>query len=290
MLLTIFTPTFNRAKLLLRTYQHLCSQTNHDFLWLIIDDGSTDDTRALVNSWQEDKRISIEYHYQKNSGKMAAHNHAVALCKTELFLCVDSDDYLVENAVALIIDTWQQLSNQFDLKHLAGIIAYKGKDYEHTMNGEAFPPIELTTQTSLYENGFHGETTLVYKTSVLKEYPFPIFKGETFIPEAVVFDQIDRSYQLYILPQILMICEYQPNGLTQSIDTLRKNNPNGWLLYYQNRLKYTSVSMLRYKYLSHAICFAWRINANIFSEIPAAKVEILLGIPGAFALKLAGKL
>ncbi len=290
MLLTIFTPTFNRAKLLFRTYQHLCSQTNREFLWLIIDDGSTDNTKTLVESWQEEQQISIEYHYQENGGKMAAHNKAVALCNTELFLCVDSDDYLVDKAVEIIIQTWEQLSNRKDYVNLAGIIAYKGKNQEHTMNGEKFPDIELTTQVDLYKNGFHGETTLIYRTSVLRKYAFPLFPGETFIPEAVVFDQIDRHYQMYILPLILMVCEYQPDGLTQSIDKVRRNNPRGWLLYYQTRLKGTSRSMLRYKYLSHTICFAWYTKSKLFEVVPASKLEILIGIPGAFVLKMIGKL
>ena len=96
MLFTIFTPTFNRTKTLYNTYRSLVRQPNKSFIWLIVDDGSTDNTKALVDNWIGEKKVSIEYYFQQNAGKMAAHNWAAQLCKTELFMCLDSDDQLTD--------------------------------------------------------------------------------------------------------------------------------------------------------------------------------------------------
>ena len=104
MRLTVFTPTYNRRELLTRAYKSLTKQTIKDFEWLIVDDGSTDHTDDEVKKWIDDGIIHIRYHYRENGGKMRAHNTGVGLADTELFLCLDSDDYLVENAVEFALD------------------------------------------------------------------------------------------------------------------------------------------------------------------------------------------
>ena len=123
MLLTVFTPTFNRAYTLDNTYRSLVRQPNKSFIWLIVDDGSTDNTKAVVDDWICENKISIEYHYQENAGKMVAHNWASQLCKTELFLCLDSDDQLTDTAVEDVISFWEKHRNDRD--DLLGIIAPK---------------------------------------------------------------------------------------------------------------------------------------------------------------------
>src|SRR5690554_282230 len=122
--LTIFTPTYNRGDLIVRVYRSLCQQTCKNFEWLIVDDGSTDHTRTIVAQWIKDKKINIRYIYQQNGGKMRAHNTGVKNSNTELFLCVDSDDYLVENAVEEISDLWCRVKNE----KISGIVALKGYD------------------------------------------------------------------------------------------------------------------------------------------------------------------
>lgn len=290
MLLTIFTPTYNRRELLKRAYESLCRQSQLDFQWLIVDDGSDDDTAALVEIWQQKAKFPIKYYYQVNQGKMQAHNLGVQHTDTELFVCLDSDDYLVDDAVEKIYDRWKWLAKKENLNHLAGMIAYKGKNKQSTMNGEVFPQKEKITLSDLYKHGFKGETMLIHKTSVLREFPFPVFPKETFIPESVVFDKIDKKYSLFIVPEILMVCEYQPDGLTNSIGALRRNNPNGWLYYYQSRIKDTESSCLRYKYIAHAICFSWLLKKNIFLSIPASRKDVFICIPAAILLRLMGKL
>lgn len=281
-MLTIFTPTYNRSYILPQAYDALCRQTNKDFIWLIVDDGSTDETQQLVQRWIQEARISIRYFFQSNGGKMRAHNKGVQLCNTELFVCVDSDDYLVDDAVESILELW----NSIDMKEeLAGIVAYKGKDSYHTMFGESFPCSGHSTIQGLYHKGFFGETTSIYRTDILLQYPFPAFEGEKFIPEAVAFDRIDQQYPLYVFPKVLTICEYRDDGLTRAVDRLRESNPKGWLLYYQQRIENSPISILKYKYIAHAICFCWKLKINPFHHIPANGMEIMMAFWGAAILR-----
>src|SRR5699024_7599204 len=106
MTLTIFTPTYNRAYILPKLYNSLVEQSNKDFVWLIVDDGSTDNTKKLVFTWIRENKISIKYYYQKNQGKSIAHNKGVKETDTELFSCVDSDDYLTKDCVEVVMNTW----------------------------------------------------------------------------------------------------------------------------------------------------------------------------------------
>ena len=105
--LTVFTPAYNRAHLLPRLYQSLCDQTNSNFNWLIIDDGSIDETKLVVDGWIKEGRIAIQYIYQENQGMHGAHNTAYKNITTELNTCIDSDDYMPINAVDLILKKWE---------------------------------------------------------------------------------------------------------------------------------------------------------------------------------------
>lgn len=285
-MLTIFTPTYNRKCSLMTAYTALLSQTCQNFMWLIVDDGSSDGTSELVQAWVKDGKIKIEYHYQENSGKMKAHNKGVFLCQTELFTCVDSDDYLTADGVESIYKVWDSLP---DKTQFAGIVAHKGKDANTLLHNTNFPSLEKSTLINLYQSGFAGETTLIYRTDLLKQFPFPEFPNENFIPEDVVYNQIDDIAPLYIYPKILTICEYHTDGLSNHIKTIRNHNPHGYFLYYQVKLQRSSPSFLRYKYTAYAILFAKRLKLPLFTSIPASSLEIILALPAAYLLKLLKK-
>ena len=286
-MLTIFTPTYNRRDLLTTAYTHLLSQTSQDFVWLIVDDGSTDGTGELVQQWIAEDRIRIRYVYQQNGGKMRAHNRGVELCDTELFVCVDSDDYLVEDAVENIVEIWDNRKRD----DLAGLVGYKGQNSRETMQGESFPAqVEESTLGGLYKAGFFGETTLIYRTDVLKRHQFPEFPGEKFVPEAVIYDEIDAEYKLSVVPRVFTISRYQPEGLTRNIGRLREKNPQGWLYYYQRRMEREPKGILRYKYIAHGIRFTWKLGQNIWKTLPVSKWEIAAAFPAAVALRLIGKM
>ncbi len=298
--LTVFTPTYNREKLLPRLYESLLSQSGRDFEWLIVDDGSTDGTEELVKSWIRDGSLQIRYYKKKNGGKMKAHNRGVALSRTELFVCLDSDDYFTRTAVDDILREWRNASKY---PFIAGIAAHKGRDEEHPLYGVGFPeravsiyrtedtePLALSTLRCLYLAGFKGETTLIFRTEILKRFLFPEIPGEKYVPEDYVYDKIDRYYKLLILPKVLTVCEVLDSGYTGAVERLRRENPTGWYLYYLNRSKYTAPSLLKLKYMSHCLMFRRIARKKTVRENPLPFILGILGLPGAVILTLLHKL
>ena len=230
-LLTIFTPTFNRGYVLKNLYKSLVHQTDLRFEWIIIDDGSSDDTYDLVNRWILENKISIKYIYQKNMGKSYAHNVAVQKCTTLLFTCVDSDDYLTENAVEVI------LKNYIINSSFVGFVYKRGYD-----NFESITKWDSNLKSaSLYnaEKKYHlkGDTFLVFKTIYLKKYKFPNYKNEKFVPENYLYDLLHNDGELFFYDDILYICKYLPDGYTKNMREVIAKNPNGYRAYIINRLK-----------------------------------------------------
>lgn len=239
--LTIFTPTYNRAYTLPRLYKSLLKQDTCLFKWLIVDDGSTDKTEELVRGWINENKLEIRYIYQKNAGKMSAHNHGVRECDTELFLCCDSDDWLVEDSIKPALDFWnnrhkllsgmvgpKRLLCQKELSGMVGPRDNNKVDYDAL---STLPKDEKTdTLSGLYQKGYKGETALMFRTEIIRKYPFPIIEGEKFIPEDYVYRQLDDEYDLLIYPHYCMDCEYQEDGYTNNGLKLRLKNPKGYLL------------------------------------------------------------
>lgn len=232
--ITVFTPTYNRAYILNQLYESLKSQTNDLFVWLIVDDGSTDNTENMVRGWITEGIIKIRYYKQKNGGKQRAHNRGVKLCNTELFICVDSDDYLTEDAIEIFISTWDNIK---DKQKISGILALKGKN-ENIPIGTWIPAnIKISTLNDLYDvYGFRGDTALLFRTDILKQFPFFVAKGEKFIGEGYVYLQIDQYYSLYLLNSILCICEYHEDGYTANVIKLMKDNPIGYMILAKQKV------------------------------------------------------
>lgn len=220
--LTIFTPTYNRAYILEKLYISLTVQNNKKFRWLIVDDGSNDNTEELVKKWKEEKKIDIKYFRQENGGKQRAHNKGVELCDTELFLCVDSDDYIVKDSVDTILEKWKEVCGN---KKVAGIIALRGKDEKNPL-GTEMPKRKYSTLGDLYSKyKFRGDTSLVYRTDILKQFPYWVANGEKFIGEGYVYQQIDQNYYMALLPEIIIVCTYLNDGYTKNVRKLTKDNP-----------------------------------------------------------------
>lgn len=232
--LTVFTPTYNRAYILSKLYKSLCLQTSKDFIWLIVDDGSTDDTEKIVQEWVKDDIIKIKYVKQDNGGKMRAYNHGVRLCDTELFVCEDSDDYMPDKAIEKIIHFWTK--NKSLTGNIGGILAYaamRTSDANNPIVRCRFPNRRSGKLCSLYrKEGFFGETVIVFRSSVIKKFPFPEIDGEKFITEAVVYEKVDKEYDLLYYDDYLSIYEYQEDGYTRNSSKLFLDNPKGWAVYY----------------------------------------------------------
>ena len=237
--LTIFTPSYNRAYTLHKCYESLKKQTSKDFCWLIIDDGSTDNTKELVDNWIDENIIEIKYHYQNNQGMHGAHNTAYELIDTELNVCIDSDDYMPEDAVEKIIEFWNK--NKRD--DLAGIIALDAYT-DGTIIGEKFP--EGMKETTLFEvNNIHkipGDKKLVYRTELIKEYPYPLFEGERYVGLAYKYYKLDEKYKLATLNEVLCIVEYLEDGSSMNMLNQYRKNPKGFAFYRIENMKNSRAS------------------------------------------------
>lgn len=235
--ITVFTPTYNRGKELKRLYESLVNQSNQSFVWLVVDDGSTDNTEELVKEWMQEKLIEIEYCKQENKGKSMAHNKGVELTKTELFTCVDSDDYLIKDAIEEIADCWK-----YATRENVGILAFKGEK-EKAITTLGVRPIggnghvNSTLKNAYSHLKLQGDTMLIFKSEVVKKYSFPYFKREKFVPEAYLYDLIDQNGKLMILEKVLYICEYLEDGYTQNMANLLKRNHKGYEAYIRQRLR-----------------------------------------------------
>lgn len=278
--LTVFTPAYNRAHTLVRTYASLCRQTCMDFEWLIIDDGSRDNTSELVKGWMAEGIISIRYIYQENQGMHGAHNTAYRNIHTELNTCIDSDDYMPDNAVERIIDFWQK--NKAD--KYAGII---GLDVDEAGNviGKGFPVgLKETTLRGYYEdlNGA-GDKKQVYRTDVVLKYPeFPIFEGEKYVGLTYKYHCIDEDYKLLVLNEPLAVVEYQNDGSTRGMWKQYWNNPKGFAFYRRYEMVHTRSMKRKFMenihYVSHSIRSK---NKRFLQESPLPFLTFLCIIPGS---------
>lgn len=235
-LLTIFTPAYNRAHTLPRTYESLVSQTCKDFIWLIIDDGSQDNTAELVKQWQaRDNGFEIQYIYKVNGGMHTAHNTAYANIHTELNTCIDSDDKLAPGAVEKILSKWEQVRN----KGYAGIIGLDA-DFDGNILGKGFPEgLVETTVIGYYAAGGSGDKKLVYRTEVINSYPeYPVFEGEKYVSLSYKYRLIDQTYQMAVLDEVLCNVEYQPDGSSNTMWKQYLLNPKGWAFWRKVRMQY----------------------------------------------------
>ena len=229
-LLTIFTPSYNRAHTLYRTYQSLLDQDSKEFIWLIIDDGSSDNTKELVEKWQSNNNgFEIRYIYKENGGMHTAHNTAYENIDTELNTCIDSDDMLAKGAVKKILDKWNEVK-EFGY---AGIIGLDADLSTGKVIGDSFPlDMYETTLVGFYASGRTGDKKLVYRTDVINQYPaYPVFKDEKYVALAYKYRLIDQNYKLAVLNEILCNVEYQTDGSSNSMISQYYNNPQGFAFW-----------------------------------------------------------
>lgn len=235
-MLTIFTPAYNRAHTLPRTYESLLAQDCKDFIWLIVDDGSQDNTAELVKQWQaKDNGFEIQYIHKENGGMHTAHNTAYANIYTELNTCIDSDDKLALGAVEKILTRWNQVRD----KGYAGIIGLDA-DFEGNILGTGFPQGLLdTTVSGYYARGGSGDKKLVYRTDIINSYPeYPVFTGEKYVSLAYKYRLIDQTYKMAVLNDVLCNVEYQPDGSSNTMWRQYLLNPKGWAFWRKVRMQY----------------------------------------------------
>lgn len=230
-MLTVFTPSYNRSKELIRLYESLKRQTVQDFEWLVIDDGSVDDTSELIQDFINEGIINIRFHRHDNCGKMKTHNRGAEMAHGELFVCIDADDWLTENAVEQIIYDSKKISDQ----NIAGMMYLDYDGETDTIVGTGFPWKEkICNSYDVYnKHGVKGDKTFVFKTSVIREFPFPEIENEKFVPEALVYNRIAYKYSLLCVNIPIKRVEYLPDGYTNNYFNVCKKNPKAQVIYYK---------------------------------------------------------
>lgn len=239
--ITIFTPTFNREKTLPRLYESLKEQTSHCFEWLIIDDGSTDNTSNLFNKWiKEDNGFKIRYYKTANGGKQRAINEAVKLALYDYFFIVDSDDYIDPYAIEQICSWIQQIDNNSNFAGVSGIKCHFNGNY---IDGEPlFNKQTYIDATNIERRKYNLQADMaeIYKTNILKKYPFPVWHDEKFTPECIVWDAIALDgYKIRWFNSKIYYCEYLEDGLTKGGYKLYANNLMGCAMALNIKLKTT---------------------------------------------------
>ena len=223
MKITVFTPTYNRGYLLDKLYESLLKQTNTDFEWLIIDDGSNDNTSNIINKFIDDDKIRIRYFYQENGGKHRAINKGLDIAEGELFFIVDSDDTLIPTAIELVLEKYKSVEN---CPEFAGISFNRGYS-EKKIVGKTFS-LEFKDCTNLERgrNNILGDKSEIYRTEILRNIKFPEIEGENFMSEIVLWNEVARQgYKLRWYNEIIYICNYLEDGLTVNRDSIYLNNP-----------------------------------------------------------------
>lgn len=246
--LTVFTPTYNRADLLHRGYEALKRQTCKDFLWLIIDDGSTDNTREMVKAWMNnDNGFEIRYAYKENGGLHTGYNKAIELMDTELCVCIDSDDWMPDDGVEHIINEWKTMGSD----DVAGLVGYDC-DTEGNIFGSRYPHGKQMHYIELkVDKRYNCDNKIVLRTDLLKMVaPQPSFPGEKNFNPIWMILKVDQMKPFVLIDRCLCIVDYQGGGMSYNLINQYFNSPNSFLelrkLYIS--LKYVSC---KYKIRNH---------------------------------------
>ncbi len=282
--ITVFTPTYNRGYCLHQLYESLLRQTSTNFEWLIIDDGSTDTTKDLVQDWIDENKIKIKYIYKENGGMHTGYNVAYDLITTELNVCIDSDDYLTNNAIEKILNHWEKYKND----KYAGIVALDATKNGKIL-GKKFPKsLQSSTLEDLYyKHKIPGDKKLVYRTAVVKKYPkYPVFSKENLVPLGALYLQVDKSYELLCLNEIVCIVEYMEDGSTRNIFKQYRLSPRGFLYSRKITIKYSKYLKVKFKSIIHYISHSIQLKIiNIFKN-NNYPILTLLAIPFGIVLYL----
>lgn len=262
--ITIFTPTYNRESTLERLYNSLLSQSCKNFEWLVVDDGSSDNTESLIAGFIKDNIIDIKYHKQENGGKHRAINKGLDHAVGDGFFIVDSDDYLESNAIELINKEWVNLDFSENIMGLKFRKRYENG--ETTGSKMPNPKMTCTVTERNYKYFIKGDFAAIIKTDILKQYKFPDIENEYFCAEGIIWHRLSLKYKVIYFDIPIYICEYLPGGLTDSSVINRRKSKNYILLTYKELIVHPQIA---YKIKIKSILNFWRFyytNDNISED------------------------
>ena len=280
-LVSILTPCYNGESFIHRLLDSILAQTYPDVEMIVVDDGSTDNTRELVEKWIEEKKIPIRYIYQQNQGMHGAHNTAYKNIHTELNTCIDSDDYMPDDAVEKICFFWKEHGSD----RYAGIIGLDVTENGKVI-GTGFPTgLKETTLADFYLQGGSGDKKLVYRTSVIRQYPeYPLFEGERYVGLAYKYMLIDQDYKLLTLNEPLVVVEYQEDGSSVNMYRQYWNNPKGFAFFRKAEMVTTKSAKRRFMVCIHYVSSSFIAKNKHFIKESPRKLTTLLAIPFGYLL------
>lgn len=236
MKISVFTATYNRAYLIENLYQSLIKQSFINFEWIVVDDGSTDNTEDLFDKFIKENKIDIIYIKQENKGKHFAINKGVSIASGSLFFIVDSDDKLPNESLDKIIHYY---NINKDLPNFGGVSGRNSYfDGKLVGSDNNFESIYTNALDIRYKYKIKGDLSEVFLTTVLKEFPFPEIENEKFCPEALVWNRIAQKYNLYYFSEPIYFCEYNKDGLTAKIVKIRMKSPIATMCCYAELCQY----------------------------------------------------
>lgn len=285
MKISVLTPTYNRESLLKNLYNSLLKNKDYglEIEWLIMDDGSKDDTKNLIERFKEDKKINVKYFYQENQGKMFAINELVKKATGDLIVDCDSDDYFTDDAFKIIKEAFEENKNK---DKICGICFLKYDEKVNNM-GNNFKNNETTMFDLYFKEGETGEKAIVFYADIRKKYKHELEKNERFVTEARMYHKIDEKYKMICINKPIMICEYQEKGYSKNIKKEFKENPYGYYKYFeeilQKNMKGVSFNKRLYA-IKHFILFSYltksKKNLRNIKGIENKLLYFVLYIPG----------
>jgi len=279
--ITVFTPSYNRAYCLNKLYESLLEQTSKDFVWLLIDDGSTDGTKALLETWIAENKIAIKYVYQENKGMVGAHNTAHYIMDTELCVCIDSDDWMPADAIEKIISLW----NKHGYPESAGMVGLDVFE-DGRIVGTSLPEVKECRFSELYTKyKVSGDKKFVHNRAVFNQYlPYPFFDGEKFPITSYLYLLIEQKHKLLVFNEVFCIVEYQPDGLSANLFDQYRKSPKSFAFYRIAKMKYALNYKERFKNAIHYVSASLMAkNYKFLGESPF-KLTTIAALPAGLAL------
>jgi len=262
--LTVFTLTYNRAYCLHKCYESLKRQTSDDFEWLIVDDGSTDNTKELVDSWIAKENFTIRYIYKENGGMHTGYNVAYDNIFTELCVAIDSDDYLTDDAVEKIVTYWNANKDE----KYAGMIALDITE-DGNVIGSRLPHIKSATVYDLYHRmGVKGDKKEIYRPELIRPFHSPEYKGEKLFPTCYKYFLVDLTHEVLVYDEPVCVVEYMADGYTKNIIKSYKKNLNNYIFYRKFIMTYPNATFKhKYRFAIHYVAESllakkWRFIHN----------------------------
>ncbi len=292
MRISVVTATYNRAHLLPKLYDSLKKnyENHNDIEWVIMDDGSSDNTNEIVKKWQKQAKFEIKYYYQENAGKMAAINNVMKYVTGDVVTEIDSDDYLIDGAIKMINDDYVKLDND----NVYGIVYKRKIINKETDVPDNFDGMVIRLYDLHNKLGYDFDMVLTFKTDIRKKYHYILEKNEKFVTEARMYYKMDQDYDgMMFRNSDVIVCEYMEDGYSKNINKTFKKYPYGYYEYFKECLSYSSRTILfrkRLYFIKHYILFSYLIGLTKKEALKEIKgfnklLLILLIIPGYMKAK-----